>query len=69
MYTLDSGLLGRMGIEDTDFEFELPVYIRNQMTNYSQGGLSLYHSQPRPMSDVFLLRLVFLIKDFQKFLR
>jgi hypothetical protein len=65
----DPQLLASMGIEETLYDFPLPQYVRYQMTPYTDNGLQLYHSQPRPLSKVALARLIFQISDFQKFIR
>jgi len=69
MSGFDPELLQSMGIEETLYDFPLPVYARFQMTRYTEGGLILYHAQPRPLSEVALIRLMFQIVDLQKFIR
>ncbi len=65
----DPQLLASMGIEETQFDFPLPTYCRYQMTRYYDGGLTMYHAQPRPLSEVAIIRLIFMISDLPKFLR
>ncbi len=65
----DPELLYRMGIEETAYDFQMPAYTRFQMTKYREGQLILHHSQPRPLSDVALLRLILQIIDVDKFVR
>jgi len=65
----DAQILASIGIEETLFDFPLPEYARYQMTPYSEGGLQLYHAQPRPLSEVALIRLIFQITDLEKFIR
>jgi hypothetical protein len=69
MSGFDPQLLQAMGIEETAYDFPLPTYVRYQMTRYTEGGLTLYHAQPRPLSEVALIRLMFQIVDLQKFIR
>jgi len=65
----DPQLLSVLGIQETAYDFPLPIYTRYQMVQYFDDGLSLYHSQPRSLSDVAMTRLIFQIKDPQKFFR
>ncbi len=69
MSGFDPAILQSMGIEETLYDFPLPLYVRNQMTSYTEGGLQLCHSQPRPLSEIALARLIFQITDLPKFLR
>lgn len=65
----DPQLLYMMGIEETQFDFPLPIYVRYQMSQYQEGMLTVYHSQPRPLSSLALIRLILQISDMPKFLR
>ncbi len=65
----DPQLLYSIGIEEVMYDFPLPKYVRYQMTKYQDGSLTLYNSQPRPLSEIALMRLIFQITDVDKFLR
>ncbi len=66
----DPLLLSSIGIEETQFDFPLPIYVRYQMTKvYSDNGIPVYSAQPRPLSEVALIRLIFQIVDLAKFVR
>ena len=69
MSGFDPTLLHSMGIEEVDQNFPLPIYVTHQMSKFRQNGLTLYHAQPRPLSEVSMMRLIFQIKDYQKFIR
>lgn len=69
MSGFDPQTLARMGIEETLFDFRLPLYARYQMTRVNDNGLTVYHAQPRPLSEIALIRLIFQIVDHQKFIR
>jgi len=47
MSGFDPQTLARMGIEETLYDFCLPVYARYQMTRINDNGLTVYHAQPR----------------------
>jgi len=69
MSGFDPQTLARMGIEETLFDFRLPLYARYQMSRVNDNGLTVYHAQPRPLSEIALIRLIFQIVDHQKFIR
>jgi len=39
----DPQLLSLMGIEETLYDFPLPLFARYQMTKYQEGILTMYH--------------------------
>jgi len=65
----DPVLLSLMGIEETLYDFPLPQYVTRQMSTYTDQGLTLHHAQPRPLSEVALIRLIYQITDMPKFIR
>ncbi len=65
----DPVLLSLMGIEETLYDFPLPLYITRMMSTYTDNGLTLHHAQPRPLSEIALIRLVYQITDLPKFIR
>jgi hypothetical protein len=66
----DPLLLKSMGIEETSYDFPLPTYTTKQMVSHTQNnGLTVYHSQPRPLAEVAMIRLIFQIVDYQRFIR
>ena len=66
----DPILLSQIGIEETLYDFPLPTYARYQMVQATDDqGIVTFYSQPRPLSDVALIRLIFQIVDLDKFVR
>lgn len=65
----DTETLTKLGITETLYDFPLPIYTRYQMVHYYDDGLLMYHSQPRPLADIALTRLIFQISEPQKFFR
>jgi hypothetical protein len=68
MSGFDPQLLYSMGIEETQFDFSLPDYLRFQMSRYVDGGMTLFHSQPRSLSEIALIRLILQITNLSKFI-
>ncbi len=69
MSGFDPLLLSSIGIEETQYDFPLPYYVRYQMTKVNDNGITVYTAQPRPLSEVSLMRLIFQIVDLSKFVR
>ncbi len=69
MSGFDPLMLSSIGIEETLYDFPLPIYVHSQMTKYNDNGMSVYTAQPRPLSEVALIRLIFQIVDLPKFIR
>ncbi len=62
-------LLADLGIQEVIYDFPLPLYTRYQMVQYYDDGAVMYHSQPRPLSEVALARLIYQINNPHKFFR
>jgi hypothetical protein len=69
MSGFDPQLLAMAGIEETLYDFPLPLCTKMQMTPYVDNGLQMYHAQARPFSEIALSRLIFQIVDTRKFYR
>jgi hypothetical protein len=69
MSGFDPLLLSSIGIEESQYDFPLPIYVHYQMTKYNDNGITVYTAQPRPLSEVALMRLIFQIVDLSKFIR
>jgi len=68
MSGIDPQILFTIGIEESQYDFPLPEFVKFQMTPHQSNGLCLYHSQPRPASEQMLIRLIYQIVDMPKFL-